>query len=1192
MKDLMIKDLFEKDISRSINGVIKVEQKKDDEIYQELDEYVITTEVEKHLRSFYNAYTQSLTTKTENMGVWVSGFFGSGKSHFIKILSYLLSNKEVKNKKALDFFKQKCDDSLFIADMERAAFNGNNLVVLFNIGSKSDTGFRDSNDAIMKVMLKSFNEKIGYCRDIAWLAELERQLDKRGKYQSFKDEYHKVTGNVWEVSRDTFYFDRENIVAALAKVEAMTKDDAEKWFDNGENNYKPSIEKFAEMLKEYSEKHNKRIIFLIDEIGQYIGDRTDLMLDLQTVTEDLGIKLGGKAWIIVTSQEAIDKLTNIKGSDFSKIRGRFSTTLSLTSGNTDVVIQKRLLEKKEETKQALKLYFDEISASLKNLISFSAGTAEMKSFKNADEFASMYPFIPYQFNLLQKVFEQIRRIGAAGAHLAEGERSMLSAFQDSGKLNATSKVGILVPFSTFYQSIEGFLYAGIRRTINQAYDNSRLKPVDCELLKLLFMIKYIKEVRPNLENLTTLSLSSVTQDKITLREQIKTSLARLISETLIHQNGDEYEFLTDEEQELNREIKTIVIDETSIIEYAGKIIFDDIYPTTKYKYNSTNEYGFNKQLDGIHKGIQTHELTIKISTSWDNGAPSPVIDSTGDKIVIKLSDSDDFLSEIREYLQIQRFLTRKSSTQNSETIQKILDAKNRESNKAAPRIKVRIIDSICQSEVFIAGSKFEAKASDANALIDSTLRYLVENTYSKVDYVKVHTPYIEDIQRILRSNDIDTLSLFKVESGNNDLAINELNNYLGIQHDRNLKISAKTIKEKFNSKPYGWNEMDIAGLISGLFVRGDIKLRFNEENLDKSNPEIINYLTKANLQEKLIIKLKTKTDDVTVNQAKQVVRDLFGIMDLPEEETELLNKITELFRMQKHDLELKIAQYETHDYYPGEKEVERGVSLFEKVLEAKDEFSLFTIITELKDDLLTNGEDLEPVKGFFKHQITIFNEAKKLISSYARDFDYFDDATKEVVAKIKNILAMPAPYTRIKDLPILQKEIQDAHAVVLTALSSKLSSTAGSFKEDIVSELNDKELSDSFKESLLRPYDKLIQNSDQLTECSQIELQMSRLQQSKDADIASIYEELNKIAVAKIAAEKEAYKERVEPSVGTKQVEVKPIVKVKETKTIKQSQICKWDNIIENESDVDDYVSAVKKSMVDLLKDGKSIRLL
>ena len=130
-------------------------------------------------------------------------------------------------------------------------------------------------------------------------------------------------------------------------MDFMSEEAARNWCKNAKGSYDLSIEKFVSLVKEYCEKKgpNHHVIFLVDEIGQYIADDTQLMLNLQTIVEDLGTACRGKAWVIVTSQEDIDSITKTKGNDFSKIQGRFDTRLSLSASNVDEVIRKRILEK-------------------------------------------------------------------------------------------------------------------------------------------------------------------------------------------------------------------------------------------------------------------------------------------------------------------------------------------------------------------------------------------------------------------------------------------------------------------------------------------------------------------------------------------------------------------------------------------------------------------------------------------------------------------------------------------------------------------------------------------------------------------------------------------------------------------------------------------------------------------------------
>jgi len=340
---MQIKSLFKKDIFRSINGVVKAHQLDDRSVWQELDEFVITKELDKHFRRFLSAYLDVIDNPrdpaiTGKMGVWISGFFGSGKSHFLKVLSYLLGNMSHsyggRTKQAVEFFEDKVDDAMLLGDIKRAAASHTD-VILFNIDSKAD--IKTGREAILTVFLKVLNEMQGYDGDHPHIAHLERYLDSRGKLAEFHAAYKEVTGTEWTEERDAYEFNRDQVVEAFQRTLGQSKESAEKWIDNSEHNFSLTVENFAKWVRDYldSKGPNHRLVFLVDEIGQFIGTDGHLMLNLQTVAEDLGTLCEGRAWVIVTSQEDIDKVigelrTAIRN-DFSKIQGRFQTRLSLSS---------------------------------------------------------------------------------------------------------------------------------------------------------------------------------------------------------------------------------------------------------------------------------------------------------------------------------------------------------------------------------------------------------------------------------------------------------------------------------------------------------------------------------------------------------------------------------------------------------------------------------------------------------------------------------------------------------------------------------------------------------------------------------------------------------------------------------------------------------------------------------------------
>ena len=630
---MKIKEMFAKKIDREIQGVIIVGQGEDANVSQELEEYVVTRELQKHFADFYAAYKKGIVGTTPKMGVWISGFFGSGKSHFLKILSYLLENRQVGERKALDYFVEdkKIIDPIVLADMKLAADTPTD-VILFNIDSKSETNGKQNKDAIVNVFLKVFNQMQGFCGSIPHVADLERRLSEEGRYTEFTDTFEEEYGEPWEDSRQDFDFIQDSVVDTLVSMNFMSESAARNWCEKAVEPYTISIEDFAKRVKSYidSKGNNHHVVFLVDEIGQYIGDDSKLMLNLQTVTEELGKECLGKAWVIVTSQQDIDSITKVKGNDFSKIQGRFDTRLSLSSANVDAVIKKRILEKTESAAQALRLLYEQKATIIKNLIVFN-DTVEKKLYANENDFSEVYPFVPYQFNLLSSVLTSIRTHGASGKHLSGGERSMLALFKESAVNVMNKEMGIIVPFHRFYDALENFLDHSHSGVIIRAYDNSFINPEKkskdvfaINVLKTLFMIKYVLEIEANIDNITSLMIENIDDDRIELKGRVEDALKVLMRQMLIQKNGGIYVFLTDEEQEVNNEIEKENVETPEIITKVSEMIFEDIFPGKRYIYpefNGRYAFGFNQLVDDRpYKANQNYDIGLRILTPWYEGS--------------------------------------------------------------------------------------------------------------------------------------------------------------------------------------------------------------------------------------------------------------------------------------------------------------------------------------------------------------------------------------------------------------------------------------------------------------------------------------------------------------------------------------------------------------------------------------------
>ncbi|NHM30668.1 BREX system P-loop protein BrxC [Neobacillus terrae] len=1190
---MIIKDMFQKDIERDIRGVIKVAQTDEDNIYQELDEYVVTRELNKHLSKFYETYQKGIDGVTDKMGVWISGFFGSGKSHFLKILAYLLENKKVKNKKAIEFFQDKLQDPLILANMNRTA-DVETEVILFNIDSKASMDSKSKEDAILRVFMKVFYEHRGYFGDIPGVAEMEKYLDQKGVYEQFKDEFKALSGEEWVERRNTFYFDADFVIGALTEVTDMSEESARNWFEHGVNNFEISIEKFAKDVKEYIDLKGKNfhLVFLVDEIGQFIGDSRSLMLNLQTVAEDLGTHCQGRVWIMVTSQESIDSIVKVKGDDFSRIQGRFDTRLSLSSISVDEVIKKRILLKKDFANDKLRLIYPEKSAILKNLISFKESTADLRGFENEREFSDVYPFIPYQFKLLQNVFEQVRRHGSSGKHLSEGERSMLSAFKEAGLRYKDAEEGILIPFYAFYDTIKEFLNPSISRVIEGAYENPALKDdeFNMNLLKVLFMIKYIKELPANIENIATLMVTSIEEDKLELKEKIKVSLRKLISQTLVQKNGDYFIFLTDDEQDINREIKAINIDEDLIKRELANYIFQDLYDEKKYRYSNVYSFSYNQKMDEKNYGNQTASIGINIlsplSDHYGKSEQELMMMSSGNgELIIKLGGNESYTEEMEEVIKIEEYRKKKNITQLPESIQNILNNKQAEIRERRRRVRELLEDAIKGGRFFINGDDAKIKGSTVKEKINTGMQSLVDNVYTKLGYVKDFLDSERELISVLSSKDEQLTFGTDIKQNPNESAIKEIFDFITMQDSIQKQVRVKILLDRFNDKPYGWRLLDIQYLIAELLKEQRIRLRYNSEYLEpeESARIIVTVLTKTSESDKGIILKRVKVDEALIRIAKKVCKEVFNKTDLPDDEDGLVKEIRSLIEKQVTEINAFKVRYEGRKY-PGLSLLDKGLEYFGEFHKGLDNASFFAKMKDLQKDLSYWEEDMTYVKSFFEtDQKDIFDKGLLAISKHEENKAYLmgDDANK-FANQLKDVLIDPVPYGKIKLIPEIIKKIDEQ---IENVLSEKRKNAKEKIKVDYdYLSLKAKQygVSNETKESIERYYDELLNQVEAFADIYKVDATISQSASFKETYERTINHEIQ---------EWQRKKEEEQTPVVIEGRDGGSTVATIQKEKVKASELLVVRNL-RSEEDVDTYINTLSNKLKQIIKSNKEIEFI
>lgn len=1167
--------LFRKNIERNIPGVIMMDG---DNISQELEEYVVTEELLKHFYSFFKAYKLGIDSRTEKIGVWISGFYGSGKSHFLKIISYLLENKNVNGKPAVDYFDNKISDKKLLEDIKLAGQVPTD-VILFNIDSKNEN-INGSKDKILDVFEKVFNEKLGLSTT-PFVAEIERILIEEGKYEEFKDEFKKICGKNWEDKRNAIQMVEDEFAETYSKVLNKSIEEGRNIISRTEANYTLSIEKFSQRVREYIESkgNNHHVLFLVDEIGQYISSDSTMMLNLQTIVEDLAIECGGKAWVIVTSQRAIDSYTNVIGYDFSKIQGRFNTKLSLSSSDVDEVIKKRVLEKTKEAEDTLKMMYEKEESSIRNLVTFK-NAAYQQVYDDAEDFANTYPFIPYQFKLLQDVFTAIRKSAFAGMHMSNGERNLINAFQESAKANKDKEIGALIPFNCFYDTIETMMEPQITRVINHANDLKNrdiLKQVDVDILKILFLLKNIKEVPTNIDNISTLYVSNIKDDKIAIKNEVTEALRRLEAQTLIQRNNDEYKFLTDEEQEIDREIKQIAIDQSEITNYLKRIIFDYIYTDSKFTYKNRN-FALSKYIDNI-KYSQEYEIGIKVvTTSPDRDDTEIIMQSSREYnyLFIKLEISTLIYDEIINYLRVEQYRRDKSGISQTQQIEEIIRAKQRETERAEMRVKENIKENLNNAEIFIAGDIQNINSKEAKERINEALEILVNNNYKKFAYIK-HNYTIQDIKELFYANINEVEKSGEFE---NQKAYEAIKEFCEEKNACRIPMTIRTLLQTFSTTPYGFLDDDILYLLTRLLKNEVVSLIYANEIQSITSEDTLNKILKKEFYDKTLIRIRQRISTELINNLKSVARNAFDVFDIRDDEDGMIEDFKEKCLI-KTSNELKKVQvnyeYATKEYqYPGEKIVEEALAIFDSLLIIKDVAEFFEAVTEKKDKISEISTKIESILNFFNGiQKEKFDEARKIILIYDNNKDFADNTEelKNVADQITGILKNPEPYDEIHKLPLLRHELIEILNKMYDLKSKPIIDMIQNTIIYIENELKSAGVNNDFGTSYIATCKEVINKLEHSNELKDIFAQQTRIDQLKDEFINKLECEKNK---ANISCED------VEETLEEKHIP---------RRVIKADMLMTHSYEINSREDIDKFIEELKEKLIKEFNENKNLTI-
>jgi hypothetical protein len=548
-----IKTLFANDIHRRIEEVIKVDQTTDDILRDEISEYVVTDTIRSHFATIFDAYRETPNKPHEGIAIWVSGFFGSGKSSFAKMLGLSIENRSVAGVPAGDRFGLRAADNKLKVLLKLINEKIPTHAVIFDVST--DRGIRSGNQSLTEIMYGLFLQSLGYAKDLD-LSELEIGLEEKGQLERFEAEYRRLFDKEWSIEKGKVAFALSEASRVLHSLDSATYSMADSWVKAVKNKADISPGKLAERANELMKRRRpgQALMFVVDEVGQFVARDVQKMLDLQAVVQSLGVKGRGKHWVVVTSQEKLGELVSgldDKKIELARLMDRFPLQVHLEPSDISEVTSRRVLSKNADAQKVLGDLFD---AHRGRFTEHTRLTADIKLPElTRDSFIDLYPLLPYQIDLIIQVVSGLRTQGGASKHVGGANRTIIKLAQQlliNPAVNlADHTLGFVARLDQVYDLVEGNIGSEVRAKIS-AIAKELEHPLAQSVAKVICLLQYVKSVHRTAENIAAALHPGVAADSELAA--VKDALRQLEASNKVRRGDDGYRIPTPAEDDWER----------------------------------------------------------------------------------------------------------------------------------------------------------------------------------------------------------------------------------------------------------------------------------------------------------------------------------------------------------------------------------------------------------------------------------------------------------------------------------------------------------------------------------------------------------------------------------------------------------------------------------------------------------------
>ena len=1046
-------DLLEKDPYREIISVVKVNEHSPKIVWTELEEYVPTDEVKNYFRKFIEEFIESRRGPTENVCVWISGFFGSGKSHFLKVLGYLLENRKILTPDGLEIEStQYLANKLGLQNLAPLLTKEFRTKVLFINLLDYDHA---TDPPISRLIYRKLMEEKGLSSKI-WVSMWEEEFQKRGFYDEFKQWDKKEFEDDWEEARK-LHAERilKKALTVFMKTLYPEERDAEKAINESKKvEIEPSF--VVRKLKEFAEEidENKgRIVILLDEVGLYIGDDKNRLTDLNALAEQVVKEGEGKVWLIATAQEALPEMVERLTAEkhiLEWLRDRFRLQLLLTPKGVERVVSERMLKKRVEAIEKLKEFYQKNTGKILQVLTLKQTRQNIEI--NGENFVRFYPFYPYSISLLQEISRALVRSIEDARRLSARERSILkivhAILRGEGGIDAVAEkqLGFFVTFDLLYDAISQDLRF-IKSDYHNIIDNEigKIGTVDgikaSSVAKALFLLQNIDEKVPTtLENLSAVLFSDISCDINTHKEAIKNCLEKLEESGWVVEEDGKYRLLTYEEHNIEGIIRENLPRPGEKQRFVREILKEKL--EAKFTYGKSNRpFEVKITIDG-EDVTKEGNLRVALYTPLSGKDESEVeIESinNSDTVFWLAGVDSEFDRLLERTIALEKTINQLRSSVVTET-QRIYLKSLQEEYETNKNDKIpRLLEAVFRKGIiYVNGVKYKPTDGDIRKTIETRLKPIADNLYSEFVDVRLKD---EDCAKILNWQPGTKVPDEYVDLGiivNNSLNVSSKIPSLvlkKIEHRRNYGLSrtGKDLISDFEKPPYGWDPKIVRLAVATLFKAGKISVLWNNREYTTASPELFRLFSKISEFNKASFDLLPEVD---WRKASELISTIFGEVggDTFEKTAEKVDEVARYWSGIAKTLKVRVSDNELP------KSIQSSISEFlkdiDEIVRAEDPNTKLRRFIEREESLKRNFKTVKKLQQF---DFDSFRKVKKFAENLAALLELleFSDELKRHFDSLMKIISSEEIVDRFDDvltnysilLEEVEKRYERAHSV-------------------------------------------------------------------------------------------------------------------------------------------------------------------